>query len=117
MSETGFWWSHWGHLATKPLQALAIFLPLHFLPFLHLPATWAALAALALPALYSAVRKQRLWPGCFTHLDVWLDEFVDTWAAATAIVPFLVPWSFKLIVLAVGVIVLWPLGLHKRALP
>ena len=115
MNQTSFWWRHWPHLATKPLQALAIFLPLR-LGF-HVAPWGAVLVALALPALYSAVRKEILWPGCFAHLDAWKDEVADTWAAATVLLPCVLPWPWNAVALIGGGVVLWPLGLHRWALP
>lgn len=111
--STPFFWTHWGHLATKPAQSLALYLPLRWLGV----APWTAVAvALVVPALVSAVRKQVLWPGCFRHLNVWQDEAVDTWAAAIAVVPLALGWPWGLLAGVVGVVVLVG-GLHRWALP
>jgi len=123
MSETGFWWTHWGHLLTKPLESMGIFVALHWLPLLWhgyaTPSPWAVGLALGVPFLYSLWRKNHLWPGCLTREPkaVALDEFVDTWAAAIGVLPLAVPWTWKLGVIVVGVVVLWPMGLHRHALP
>lgn len=122
-NETGFWWSHWGHLLTKSLGSCGLFVALHWLPLLWhgygTPEPWAAGYALLLPVLYSLWRKNKLWPGCLTRETgvVVRDEIADTWAAAIGVLPWVVGWQWKVVVVAVGIIVLWPLKLHKWALP
>lgn len=115
--STPFLWTHWGHLATKPAQSLALYLPLRWFGV----APWTAVVvALVVPALVSAVRKQVLWPGCFRHLDVWKDEFADTWAAAVGVLPLAIttmPLVYRVVFGFAMLGVLWPGGLHKWALP
>ena len=108
---------HWGHLATKPCQAAALWilavLIFHFDPWL------ATGLSLALPALYSGIRKQVRWPGSMTSAIGWKDLAADTWAGAVAVVPLsaALPWPLTLGLLALMLVVLWPLGLHRWALP
>jgi len=102
--------THWGHLATKPLQSLVIFA----LAQLLLPTGVAVAMALVLPATYSGIRKQIKWPGSMTSAIGWKDLAADTWAAALPFAFLLPPtlwWLF-----GVGLVVLL-VGLHKWALP
>lgn len=108
---------HWGHLATKPCQSTALWL-LGALIFRFDP--WlAAGLALALPAIYSGIRKQILWPGSMTSAIGWKDLAADTWAGAVAVVPLTaaMPWPYTVGLIALMLFVLWPLGLHRWALP
>ena len=121
MSETGFWWTHWGHLVTKPILAGVLYA---FALWGVTQAGWPhALAwgvALFLPALVSLARKAILWPGCLKGLNVWRDEFVDVWASAVLVAPLAadtMPVGYR-VALGVGLAgVLWPVGLHRWALP
>ena len=111
-----FFDQHWPHLATKPIQSLLI---LGGLVWFHVPIALAAGISLALPAIYSGVRKQILWPGSMTTAAGWKDLTADTWAAATVILPLVagMPVGYKVWLGVTMFCVLWPIGLHKWALP
>ena len=137
--EEGFWWSHWGHLLTKPLTAGLLWAVLHWqlpipLPLggmlgvrvLHLlpPVHWATalLLPILVPAVYSLVRKELLWPGCLTRETavVLKDEFADAWAAGILVVPVglgdQLPEPMR-IALGVAMLLWLLLFLHRWALP
>jgi hypothetical protein len=108
--------THWGHLATKPAQSLLIF---GVLSWLHVPVVLAAGVSLIVPAIYSGIRKEILWPGSMTSVIGWKDLVADTWAASVVILPLVsgMPVGYKVWLGVTMCAVLWPLGLHKWALP
>lgn len=112
---SGFWWTHWGHLLTKPLVAV----PLWWVASRWLP-WWAAVAlALGVPLVYSAIRKARLWPGSLKTALAWKDEVADAWAAGIIVLPLaldILPLPMRL---AIGVLmaVWFGMWLHRWALP
>jgi len=117
MSETGILWTHWGHLATKPVVAL----PIWWVASLVLPMAWAIGVALLVPAAVSLWRKQKLWPGCLQTQTMLVskDEVADSWAALVVVLPVAMDGPV-LIRVAIGLLlaaVLWPLGLHRWARP
>lgn len=118
MSETGFWWSHWGHLLTKPLLAV----PLWWLAGQWLPPVPAMGLALLLPAMVSLGRKAILWPGSVRR-ETWMvmqDEVADTVAAAVVVVPLgtsMLPMGMRVAFGVALVALLWPVGLHRWARP
>lgn len=101
--------SHWGHLATKPLQALALWAVASLV--FHFPPGLAIGLALGLPALYSGVRKQILWPGSMTSAIGWKDLAADTLAGSIGVLLFVAPWYWT--AAALGVLLL----IHRWALP
>ena len=118
MTETGFWWTHAGHLLTKPLIAA----PLWWVAARVLPPWLAVSLALLLPAAYSLWRKNRLWPGCLrtqTGLVV-RDEIADAYAAAIVVLPLAMdtmPLGYRL-ALGVAMLVFFVgSGLHRWGLP
>ena len=108
--------THWGHLITKPIQSLVL---LGGLVWFHVPVALAVGISLALPAIYSGIRKQILWPGSMTSAIGWKDLVADTWASAIIILPLVadMPVGYKVWLGVTMFAVLWPLGLHKWALP
>jgi len=122
--EVGFWWSHWGHLLTKPLLSGGIYIALHFRPgFLSIVPSWtplqAGILAVLLPFLYSLWRKHKYWPLAWLSREAIQDEVADAVAAMVAVLPLAInlPWYWRLGVMANMVFVLWPFGIHKWAKP
>lgn len=111
-----FFDSHWGHLATKPIQSLLI---LGGLSWFHLPVILAAGISLIAPAIYSGIRKEIIWPGAMMFVSGWKDLVADMWAASIVIIPLVsdMPVGYKVWLGITMFCVLWPLGLHKWALP
>lgn len=123
---TGWMDTHWGHLLTKPLTAIAIAWPLHFALswILWMPelVVWAIPLALGVGVQeYVSIRnKYRYWPR-HMHFPLglgWKDVYADTVAASAGVMwlwpGFGWPWGLSW---AVMVAVILRLGLHKWALP
>lgn len=115
MSETGFWWTHWGHLLTKPLVAV----PLWWLAQLVLPPWMSVVIALGVPLVYSAIRKARLWPGSLKTAVAWKDEAADAWAAGIVVLPLAMDSLQPVMRVAIGALmgVWFVVWLHRWALP
>lgn len=116
MPETGFWWTHWGHLLTKPLVAVGLWLPCHLL---HAPWGVGLAVALGIPLVYSAIRKARRWPGSLRTAVAWRDELADAWAAGIVVLPLVLDMLPLPMRLAVGALMAVWFGafLHRWALP
>ncbi len=103
MSDTGWYWTHWGHLLTKPVFAAPVYA---FLQVWHAP--WLALLLTVLGfAGLSAFRKELLFPLTLDWGEDWKDLVIDAWVTAT---PFL------LLVLPMGWWWLVPLGMALAVL-
>lgn len=112
---TAFLDTHWGHLATKPAQSVALWGLAAW--FLAMSPPLAVGIALGVPALYSGIRKQMLWPGSMATAEGWKDLTADTVAGACGVLPLALNWPWGVVGVGACLLLLGPIGLHRWALP
>ena len=106
-----WYWTHWGHLLTKPIFAAPVyaFLQLFHAPWLALVLTVGGLAFL------SAFRKLLLWDIQLVDAETWHDLAVDAWVTATPFLLLVLPFGWWW--LLPGLMALAVLKLHRWAKP
>lgn len=105
---------HYIHAATKPI--IGIFIT-EGMKELGVPKIPAVLTGIIGPVIFSRVRIEQNVSGYWKTKEALYDSIADIWITSTGVVPLQFKKKTGLGLLTLGLIVYFPLELHKKGIP